>query len=49
MQIQTVTRVVKAWDDRNVNVHELTEDIVSCMYVFFEIHCKFYLTAKLSF
>ncbi|KAJ3882179.1 Het-C-domain-containing protein [Lentinula edodes] len=30
--IQTVTRVVKAWDDRNVNVHELTEDIVSCMF-----------------
>ncbi|KAJ4483403.1 heterokaryon incompatibility protein HET-C, partial [Lentinula aciculospora] len=30
--IHTVTVVVKAWDDRNVNVHELTEDVVSCMF-----------------
>ncbi|KAJ3735714.1 heterokaryon incompatibility protein Het-C-domain-containing protein [Lentinula guzmanii] len=30
--IYTVTLVVKAWDDRNINVHQLTEDVVSCMF-----------------
>ncbi|KAI0346175.1 Het-C-domain-containing protein [Trametopsis cervina] len=27
-----VTRIVKAWDDTNANVHQITEDILSCMF-----------------
>ncbi|KAJ3775032.1 heterokaryon incompatibility protein Het-C-domain-containing protein [Lentinula raphanica] len=30
--IHTVTLVVKAWDDTSINVHQLTEDVVSCMF-----------------
>ncbi|KAJ7158220.1 heterokaryon incompatibility protein Het-C-domain-containing protein [Mycena crocata] len=30
--IHTVTLVIKAWDDTSVNVHHLTEDILSCLF-----------------
>ncbi|KAJ7064976.1 heterokaryon incompatibility protein Het-C-domain-containing protein [Mycena amicta] len=30
--IHTVTHVVKAWDDNSVNVHQVSEDILSCMF-----------------
>ncbi|KAJ7240833.1 heterokaryon incompatibility protein Het-C-domain-containing protein [Mycena haematopus] len=30
--IHTVTLVIKAWDDTSVNVHHLTEDVLSCLF-----------------
>ncbi|KAJ7269830.1 heterokaryon incompatibility protein HET-C [Mycena rebaudengoi] len=30
--IHTVTLVIKAWDDTSVNVHHMTEDILSCLF-----------------
>ncbi|KAF7325801.1 hypothetical protein MKEN_00430700 [Mycena kentingensis (nom. inval.)] len=30
--IHTVTLVVKAWDDPGVNVHHMTEDVLSCLF-----------------
>ncbi|KAE9406188.1 Het-C-domain-containing protein [Gymnopus androsaceus JB14] len=30
--IHTVTLIVKAWDDTSVNVHQLTEEVVSCLF-----------------
>ncbi|CAK5262127.1 unnamed protein product [Mycena citricolor] len=30
--IHTVTLVIKAWDDNSVNVHQLQEDVLSCMF-----------------
>ncbi|KAF5393285.1 hypothetical protein D9757_000600 [Collybiopsis confluens] len=32
----TVNLIVKAWDDNNVNVHSVTEDVLSCLYVCFD-------------
>ncbi|KAJ7108550.1 heterokaryon incompatibility protein Het-C-domain-containing protein [Mycena epipterygia] len=30
--IHAVTLVIKAWDDTSVNVHHLTEDVLSCLF-----------------
>ncbi|KAJ7740023.1 heterokaryon incompatibility protein HET-C [Mycena maculata] len=30
--IHTVTLVIKAWDDPSVNVHHLTDDVLSCLF-----------------
>ncbi|KAF7360302.1 hypothetical protein MVEN_00759700 [Mycena venus] len=30
--IHTVTLVIKAWDDNSINVHHLTEDVLSCLF-----------------
>ena len=31
----TVKLVTKAWDDTSVNVHQLTEEVLQCLYVYF--------------
>ena len=32
VQIYTANLVVKAWDDTSMNVHQVTEDILQCLY-----------------